>query len=159
MFLYTGCGCGLSFILREPLACGYGVIYVVVLAVQRKPKCFAVVAKTNVGKLLRGWRLGCSGSVLYDACLRVVSNSLVVDGDFEVWQSESADTTGDPEPVFFVAVSQLGVDVVARCANILLEFSQKVLLRVSWFTNFSTLPYGIWKCGSKEGWLRGWLAC
>ena len=30
-------------------------------------------------------------------------------GDFEVWQSESADTTGATEPVFFVAVNQLGV--------------------------------------------------
>jgi len=40
---------------------------------------------------------------------RVALRSWAVDGDFEVWQSESADTTGDPEPVFFVAVSQLEV--------------------------------------------------
>ena len=135
------------------------MIYVVVLAVRRKPKCFAETAETNVVKMLQGLVLGFFGSVLHHARAAGVFKSLVVDGDFEVWQSESADTTGDPEPVFFVAVSQLGVGVVARCANILLEFSQKVLLRVSWFTNFSTLPYGIWKCGSKEGWLRGWLAC
>ena len=51
-------GRGLSFILRGALACGYGVIYVVVLAVQRKPKCFAEIAETNVAKVLLGLLLG-----------------------------------------------------------------------------------------------------
>lgn len=59
-------------------------------------------------------------------------------GDFEVWQSESAETTGATEPVFFVAVSQLGSVVGGVLQKILPEVFEIVLRGAVWFANFAT---------------------